>query len=49
MGVVSPTSSTVLLGAGDALSPGYAHAPHTVEAERQAYATLDASLGVAPR
>jgi hypothetical protein len=42
-------AAAVLLGAGDALAPGYAHAPHTLLARQQAIAALDKSLGAARR
>jgi tetratricopeptide (TPR) repeat protein len=42
-------ATAILQGAGDALAPGYAHAPHTLEAEQRASATLDATLGAARR
>jgi hypothetical protein len=44
-----PEATAVLQGAGDALAPGFAHAPHALEARRQAVATLNTSLGVERR
>jgi predicted ATPase/class 3 adenylate cyclase len=44
-----PEATAVLLGAGDALAPGYSHATQTVEARTIAIATVDASLGTPRR
>ncbi len=44
-----PEATAVLQGAGDDLAPGYAHAPHVVEAERHAVAAVDTTLGAARR
>jgi predicted ATPase/class 3 adenylate cyclase len=44
-----PEAAAVLQGAGDALAPGYAHAPHSLEARHHAIAIEDASLGGACR
>ena len=44
-----PEATAVLQGSGDALVPGYTHAPHTIEARQQAITTLDTSLGAARR
>ena len=40
-----PEAAAVLQGAGDARASGFAHAPHTVEAEKRAIAIIDAALG----
>jgi tetratricopeptide (TPR) repeat protein len=42
-------AAAVLQGAGDAITPGYAHAPHAAEDHQHAIATLEASLGTARR
>jgi tetratricopeptide (TPR) repeat protein len=42
-------TAAVLQGAADAITPGYAHAPHAEEAHQQAIATLETSLGTAGR
>jgi hypothetical protein len=44
-----PEATAVLPGAGDAVVPGYGHAPHTVERRRQAVATSEALLGATRR
>jgi len=44
-----PEAAAVLQGAGDALAPGYTHAPHMVEAQERAIAALDVALGAARR
>jgi tetratricopeptide (TPR) repeat protein len=42
-------AAAVLQGAGDTITPGYAHARHHLEAQEQAIATIDASLGATRR
>jgi len=42
-------AAAVLQGAGDAITPGYAHAPHAAEDHQHAIETLEASLGPARR
>ena len=44
-----PEATAVLQGAGDALAPGYGHAPHTVQRRQQAVATSEALLGATLR
>jgi tetratricopeptide (TPR) repeat protein len=40
-----PEAAAALQGAGDIRSSGFAHAPHTVEAEKNAIAIIDATIG----
>lgn len=42
-----PEAAAVLYAAGEALAPGFAHAPHTIADQQRALATLEASLGAA--
>jgi predicted ATPase/class 3 adenylate cyclase len=44
-----PEAAAVLLGAGDACAPGFAHAPHQIEAREHAIAAVDAAIGSARR
>ena len=44
-----PEVAAVLLGAGEAIVPGYSHSPGFIEAREQGLATADAELGVARR
>jgi len=44
-----PEAAAVLRGAGDVRSAGYAHAPHTVESDKNAIAIIDAAVGEARR
>ena len=44
-----PEATAVLHGVGDALAPGYSHAPHTVLSRDRAIAISEGSLGVARR
>jgi predicted ATPase/class 3 adenylate cyclase len=44
-----PEAAAVLDGAGEALAPGFMHAPHTVSARERAVATTVAALGEARR
>ena len=44
-----PEACAVLQGAGDALVPGYTHAPHTVEDHERAIVMMDATLGAERR
>jgi len=44
-----PEAAAVLFGVCDSMAPGYAHAPHFVEALAQANTHLDATLGAARR
>jgi predicted ATPase/class 3 adenylate cyclase len=42
---VEPEAAAVLGGAGDAIAPGFAHAPHVMQERRDAIAALDTALG----